>query len=91
MRGLTHISPILYVSYIVGGGRFVISIFGFCFVPAESYKINVIIILMTPQDWAGLILTLLSIVGVVAVGVRWIIKKYVEDIIYEIKPNNGSS
>ena len=52
---------------------------------------NVIIVLMTPQDWAGLILTLLSIVGVVAIGVRWIIKKYVEDIIYEIKPNNGSS
>ena len=52
---------------------------------------NVIIVLMTPQDWAGLILTLLSIVGVVAIGVRWIMKKYIEDIIYEIKPNNGSS
>ena len=73
----------------VGG---LLSLFSaFVFVPAEIYKINVIIRLMTPQDWAGLILTLLSIVGVVAVGVRWIIKKYVEDIIYEIKPNNGSS
>ena len=76
---------------LLGDVRFVNSIFGFCFVPAESYKINVIIILMTPQDWAGLILTLLSIVGVVAIGVRWIMKKYIEDIIYEIKPNNGSS
>jgi hypothetical protein len=46
---------------------------------------------MTPQDWAGIILTLLSILTIVAVGVRWIVKKYVEDIIYEIKPNNGSS
>ena len=46
---------------------------------------------MTPQDWAGLILTLLSIVGVVAIGVRWIMKKYIEDIIYEMKPNSGNS
>lgn len=46
---------------------------------------------MTAQDWAGLILTLLSIVAVIGVGVRWIVKKYVEDIIYEIKPNNGNS
>jgi hypothetical protein len=46
---------------------------------------------MTLEDWAQLTLTILSIFGIVAVGVRWIIKKYVEDIIYEIKPNNGSS
>ena len=46
---------------------------------------------MTTQDWAGMILTLLSILTIVGVGVRWIVKKYVEDIIYEIKPNNGSS
>lgn len=46
---------------------------------------------MTAQDWAGLILTLLSIVAVIGVGVRWIVKKYVEDIIYEMKPNNGNS
>ena len=46
---------------------------------------------MTAQDWAGLMLTLLSIVAVIGVGARWIVKKYVEDIIYEIKPNNGNS
>jgi hypothetical protein len=46
---------------------------------------------MTTEDWAQLILTLLSIFTVVGVGVRWIIKKYVQDIIYEMKPNNGSS
>jgi flagellar biogenesis protein FliO len=46
---------------------------------------------MTTQDWAGMILTLLSILAIVGVGVRWIVKKYVEDIIYEMKPNNGSS
>ena len=46
---------------------------------------------MTTQDWAGMILTLLSILVIVGVGVRWIVKKYVEDILYEMKPNNGSS
>ena len=46
---------------------------------------------MNTSDWAGLILTLLSIVAIVGVGTRWIIKKYVEDILYEMKPNNGSS
>lgn len=46
---------------------------------------------MTAQDWAGLILTLISIVAVIGVGIRWIVKKYVEDIIYEIKPNDGNS
>lgn len=46
---------------------------------------------MTTQDWTGMILTLLSILTIVGVGVRWIVKKYVEDIVYEMKPNNGSS
>jgi hypothetical protein len=46
---------------------------------------------MTTSEWTGLILTLLSILAIVGVGVRWILKKYVEDILYEMKPNNGSS
>ena len=46
---------------------------------------------MTIQDWAGLILTVLSIIGIVGVGVRWIVKKYVEEIMSELKPNSGSS
>lgn len=46
---------------------------------------------MTLQDWAGFSLTVLSILGVIGVGVRWIVKKYVEDIVSELKPNSGSS
>jgi len=46
---------------------------------------------MTTQDWAGLILTILSILAIVGVGVKWIVKKHVEDIVYEMKPNNGYS
>lgn len=67
---------------------FSISIFGFALYRA---KINVIITPMTPQDWAGFILTVLSILGVVGIGIRWIVKKYVEDIVSELKPNSGSS
>ena len=46
---------------------------------------------MTTQEWATLTLEVLSILGVVGVGVRWIVKKYVEDILSELKPNSGSS
>lgn len=46
---------------------------------------------MSAQDWSGFILTVLSILTIVGVGVRWLIKKYVEDIIAELKPNSGSS
>lgn len=70
---------------------FGISIFGVGFIPPNICKINVIIHSMDAQDWAGLVLTLLSILGVVGVGARWIVKKYVEDIVSELKPNSGSS
>jgi len=46
---------------------------------------------MSPQDWAGLILTILSIAAIVGVGVRWIIKTYVTQIMNELKPNGGGS
>jgi hypothetical protein len=53
---------------------------------------------MTAQDWAGFILTLLSIGGVVLGGIRWYIKVQVEPIIEmvsdirsETKTNGGSS
>lgn len=46
---------------------------------------------MTPTDWAGLTLTILGILGTVGVVMRWILKKYVEEIMSELKPNSGSS
>lgn len=46
---------------------------------------------MTAQDWAGFILTVLSIIGAVGVVGRWIVKKYVEEIMSELRPNSGSS
>jgi hypothetical protein len=46
---------------------------------------------MSAQDWAGFILTVISIIGAVGLVGRWIVKKYVEDILSELKPNSGSS
>ena len=42
---------------------------------------------MTPQDWAALTLTLLTIITIVAGGIRWLVKHYLN----ELKPNSGSS
>ena len=67
------------------------SIFGFALYRRILISNNDIIHFMTAQDWAGFILTVLSILGVVGVAARWIIMKYVEQIMSELKPNSGSS
>ena len=46
---------------------------------------------MSTQDWAAFTLTLLSIVTLVATGVKWLVKHYFEEIKSELKPNSGSS
>lgn len=53
---------------------------------------------MSAQDWAGFILTLLSISAIVLGGIRWYvktqvdpIKEVVEDIRKETKTNGGTS
>lgn len=42
---------------------------------------------MTLQDWAGLTLAILTIVTIVAGGIRWLVNHYLN----ELKPNSGSS
>jgi hypothetical protein len=42
---------------------------------------------MSPQDWAAFVLTIASLVGSVAIMVRWMVKHY----LVELKPNSGSS
>jgi hypothetical protein len=44
-------------------------------------------ILMTLQDWAALILSIASIFAIVAGGIKWLVKHYLN----ELKPNSGSS
>ena len=42
---------------------------------------------MNAQDWLGTIFTALSILALVAGGVKWLVKHYLS----ELRPNGGSS
>lgn len=42
---------------------------------------------MTANDWTGLVLAFSSIVGSLAIAVRFMVKHYLQ----ELKPNGGSS
>ena len=42
---------------------------------------------MSPTDWAGLAVSILSIIAGFAALVRWLVKHY----LYELKPNGGGS
>jgi hypothetical protein len=43
--------------------------------------------MMTPADWAGLAVAVLTLVAGFAGAVRWLVKHY----LYELRPNGGSS
>ena len=43
--------------------------------------------MMTPADWAGLAVAILTLVAGFAGAVRWMVKHY----LYELRPNGGSS
>ena len=42
---------------------------------------------MTPADWAGLAVAILTIITGFATAIRWLVKHY----LYELRPNGGSS
>lgn len=42
---------------------------------------------MSPADWAGLIVAVMSIVAGFTAAIRWLVKHYLN----ELKPNGGSS
>ena len=42
---------------------------------------------MTALDWASLSVAIISILGSVAIGIKWLVKHYLA----ELKPNGGSS
>jgi hypothetical protein len=42
---------------------------------------------MTPADWAGLAVSIITIVAGFTAAVRWLVKHYLA----ELKPNGGSS
>jgi len=42
---------------------------------------------MSATDWASFIVALISILGSTALGIKWLVKHYLN----ELKPNGGSS
>ena len=42
---------------------------------------------MTPADWAGLAVSVISVIAGFTAAIRWIVKHYLT----ELKPNGGSS
>jgi len=42
---------------------------------------------MTIQDWASLIVAILTIVSSISFGIKWLVKHY----LVELRPNSGSS
>lgn len=42
---------------------------------------------MTPTEWAGVAIAVITVVTAFASAVRWLVKHY----LYELKPNGGSS
>jgi flagellar capping protein FliD len=55
----------------------------FIFVKYTPYNNTI----MTVQDWASLIVAILTIVSSIAFGIKWLVKHY----LVELKPNSGSS
>jgi hypothetical protein len=61
-------------------------------VPRPNLKDNLILnndimVFMTIQDWASLIVAILTIVSSIAFAIKWLVKHYLS----ELKPNSGSS
>ena len=50
---------------------------------------------MTPIEqanmWLTIIISISTVISVAALGVRWLVKHYFEEIKKELKPNHGSS
>lgn len=42
---------------------------------------------MTPADWAGLAVSIFTIIGGLGMTIKWLVKHYLN----ELKPNSGSS
>lgn len=42
---------------------------------------------MTPAEWAGIAVSIMTLIAGFSAAVRWLVKHY----LYELKPNSGSS
>lgn len=46
---------------------------------------------MSIEAWIGTIIGISAIISSSAMGIRWLVKHYFEEIKHELKPNGGSS
>lgn len=46
---------------------------------------------MSLEAWIGTIVGILTIITSVALGIKWLVKHYFDEIKAELKPNSGSS
>lgn len=47
--------------------------------------------IMSFEAWVGTIVGIMTIITSVALGVKWLVKHYFDEIKAELKPNSGSS
>ena len=62
---------------------------------AEILKVSYNCYIMTPVEIANMILGIVisvgTIISITALGIRWLVKHYFDEIKKELKPNSGSS
>lgn len=46
---------------------------------------------MSIESWIGIFVGISTIISASAMGVKWLVKHYFDDIKHELKPNGGSS
>ncbi len=46
---------------------------------------------MSVESWIGILVGISTIISASAMGVKWLVKHYFDDIKHELKPNGGSS
>lgn len=52
---------------------------------------NDIILHMSVNEWLGVIISVISIIGSFGLAVRWLVKHYFEEMKAELTPNSGKS
>jgi hypothetical protein len=102
MASMGHLNPYLpYLATLLHTGRYggLVSHIFTVYKNRKHLKTWCIIIyIMTVSDWAGLILTALSIVAITVGGIRWFVQSEIKILsadlkndLSELKPNHGSS
>lgn len=46
---------------------------------------------MSVNEWLSVIISVISIIGSLVLGIRWLVKHYFEEMRAELKPNSGKS